>query len=261
MLWDGTTLLIGTVFFAFQIYCDFSGYSDIAIGAAEVMGFKLMTNFNRPYHSKSISEFWSRWHISLSTWFKDYLYIPLGGNRGSRSLWYFNLFFTFLISGIWHGANWTFVIWGALNGFYLLTSIWTADLRRNFVEKIGLSKRPNLHGAIKIFITFALTCYAWIFFRANSVADAVYITRAIASSIIHPLRGLGELPASPGQLILCFAVIAVLELIHYTQRKQDMRERLSAKPFWIRWSVYYVFVLAIFLLGEFGNRKFIYFQF
>jgi alginate O-acetyltransferase complex protein AlgI len=261
LLWDGTTLLIGTVFFAFQIYCDFSGYSDIAIGAAEVMGFKLMTNFNRPYHSKSISEFWSRWHISLSTWFKDYLYIPLGGNRGSRSLWYFNLFFTFLISGVWHGANWTFVIWGALNGFYLLTSIWTADLRRGFVEKIGLSKYPNLHGAIKIFITFALTCYAWIFFRANSIADAVYITRAIASSIIHPFRGIGELPASFGQIILCFAVIAVLELIHYTQRKQDVRERLSAKPFWVRWAVYYVFVLAIFLLGEFGNRKFIYFQF
>ena len=261
LLWDGKTLLVGTIFFAFQIYCDFSGYSDIAIGAAEVMGFKLMTNFNRPYHSKSISEFWTRWHISLSTWFKDYVYIPLGGNRGSRSSWYFNLFFTFLISGIWHGANWTFVVWGALNGFYLLSSIWTAGLRQNFTRKIGLSNYPTFHRFIKILITFGLTCYAWIFFRANSISDAVYINRAIFSSLIHGFRGISELPVAPGQLILCFGVIIVLELIHFTQRKQDMRERLSAKPFWFRWLVYYAFILAIFLLGEFGSRKFIYFQF
>src|SRR5207253_8641852 len=121
--YSGTALFIASIFFAYQIFCDFSGYSDIAIGAARVMGFKLMTNFNKPYHARSVSEFWKRWHISLSTWFRDYLYKPLGGNRTSRNRWYFNLFVTFLVSGIWHGANWTFVVWGALNGFYVLSSI------------------------------------------------------------------------------------------------------------------------------------------
>src|SRR5438270_2101441 len=127
---------MATVFFAFQIYCDFSGYSDIAIGAARVMGFRLMTNFSYPYSSKSIGEFWKRWHISLSTWFRDYLYVSLGGNRVPKPRWYFNLFLTFLVSGLWHGASWVFVIWGAIHGFYLIFSIWTfalcARIRRIF---------------------------------------------------------------------------------------------------------------------------------
>lgn len=127
--YEGISMVIATVFFAFQIYCDFSGYSDIAIGSAQVMGFKLMQNFNRPYFSKSISEFWKRWHISLSTWFRDYLYIPLGGNRVGIPRWYFNLFFTFMVSGLWHGANWTFVIWGALHGTYLIIGILTRNFR------------------------------------------------------------------------------------------------------------------------------------
>lgn len=258
---DGINLIIATFFFAFQIYCDFSGYTDIAIGAAEVMGFKLMNNFNRPYHSKSISEFWKRWHISLSTWFKDYLYIPLGGNRVSKSRWYFNILITFLISGIWHGASWTFVIWGALNGFYLLFSIWTANLRRGFVKRIGLDNFPQLHRFIKIAITFGLTCYAWIFFRANSISDAVYINKAIFLSVIKGMRGFGGFPVSRYQFIICSGAIAFIEIIHLTQRKRDMRESLAEKPIWIRWAVYYAFVLAIFLFGEFTNRKFIYFQF
>ena len=133
---SGSSLILSlaTVFFAFQIYCDFSGYSDIARGCARVMGFKLMVNFDRPYFSKSIAEFWKRWHISLSTWFRDYLYISLGGNRVSTSRLYFNLFITFLISGLWHGANWTYVIWGALNGIYLIFAIVTAGLRRRLVD-------------------------------------------------------------------------------------------------------------------------------
>ena len=259
--WDGINLIIATFLFAYQIYCDFSGYSDIAIGAAEVMGFKLMTNFNRPYHSKSIDEFWKRWHISLSTWFKDYLYIPLGGNRVSKSRWYFNILFVFLISGIWHGASWMFVIWGALNGFYLLFSIWTANLRRKFVERIGLTNFPNAHRFLKIATTFVLTCYAWIFFRANSFADAVYIHKAIFSSVIKPFRGFHGFPVSHYQFIICFGAIAFIELIHFTQRKRDMRESLAEKPLWMRWAIYYAFILAIFFFGEFTNRKFIYFQF
>ena len=139
---SGKSLALATVFFAFQIYCDFAGYSNIAIGTAKVMGFKLMTNFNRPYFSRSISEFWKRWHISLSTWFRDYLYISLGGNRVSIPRWYLNLFLVFTISGLWHGANWTYIIWGSLNGFYLVFAIITEKWRKRFKQLIGLDQLP-----------------------------------------------------------------------------------------------------------------------
>ncbi|HZK78006.1 MAG TPA: MBOAT family O-acyltransferase, partial [Gemmatimonadaceae bacterium] len=180
----GLTTIIATVFFAFQIYCDFAGYSHMAIGAAEVMGFKLMRNFDRPYLSRSISEFWGRWHISLSSWFRDFLYIPLGGNRVSRPRWYYNLFITFLLSGLWHGANWTFVIWGALNGFYLIFSLITADLRAAVAKAVGLAQRPALHNVVRILITFGLTTFAWIFFRANSLSDALHV---ISASLHRPV--------------------------------------------------------------------------
>ncbi len=165
---SGKTLALATVFFAFQIYCDFAGYSSIAIGAAKVMGFKLMTNFNRPYFSRSISEFWKRWHISLSTWFKDYLYISLGGNRVSVPRWYFNLFIVFAISGLWHGANWTYIIWGAINGFYLVFAIVTDKSRKRLSSLVYLDRMPKIHHALQILVTFVLACFAWIFFRANT---------------------------------------------------------------------------------------------
>lgn len=260
--WDGITIVIATFFFAFQVYCDFSGYSDIAIGAAEVMGFKLMLNFNRPYHSKTIAELWTRWHISLSTWFKDYLYIPLGGNRVSKNRWYFNIFFVFLISGIWHGAAWTFAIWGAINGFYILFSFWTADLRNNFVKYIGLSQFPDLHRFIKVIITFSLFCYSLMIFRASNISDVFYMHRVIASDLLHPFRGMvGSFPVSAYQFIVCLSGIAVIEAVHLTQRKHGLRRYIAEKPLWIRWSVYYGLVLAIFVFGEFTNRSFIYFQF
>ncbi len=170
--YTGLWLILATVFFAFQIYCDFSGYSDIAIGAANVMGFRLMTNFNRPYFAKSIAEFWKRWHISLSTWFRDYLYIPLGGNRVSIPRWYFNLFITFLVSGLWHGANWTYVVWGALNGVYLIAGIWYSRyVRLGFSS----SRYSTVRNAAKILGTFILTCFAWIFFRARNIGEALHI--------------------------------------------------------------------------------------
>ena len=136
--YKGLPLIIATIFFAFQIYCDFSGYSDIAIGAARVLGFRLMTNFDRPYSSQSIAEFWRRWHISLSTWLRDYLYIPLGGNRVPPWRRAFNLFFTFLVSGLWHGAAWTFVVWGALHGIYLVLGLWARDVRQTMIRALGL---------------------------------------------------------------------------------------------------------------------------
>lgn len=262
--WGGVPLIIATLFFAFQIYCDFSGYSDIAIGAAQVMGFKLMTNFNRPYHAKSISEFWKRWHISLSTWFRDYLYVPLGGNRASRHRWYFNLFITFLISGIWHGAKWTFVMWGAINGLYLLTSIWTKEARLYFVRLTGLSQHYRVWRPVQILVTFALTCYAWIFFRSNSMSDAIYINKAIAFTLIHPAKLMSSQilgPISLTDLMWGVAVISLLEVFHLLQRGRSIRAMLMERPVWFRWAVYYSLVFGILVFGEFGRRQFIYFQF
>jgi hypothetical protein len=155
---EGLSLVMATFFFAFQIYCDFAGYSLVAIGSAEVMGFRLMRNFDRPYLSKSISEFWSRWHISLSSWFRDYVYIPLGGNRVAKPRWYYNLFITFLLSGLWHGANWTFIIWGTLNGFFLIFSLASRDVRESFNRAIGLVSHPRFHAVLSVLITFTLTC-------------------------------------------------------------------------------------------------------
>lgn len=146
---QGLTLILATYFFAFQIYCDFSGYSDIAIGAARIMGYDLMINFRQPYFSQSIAEFWKRWHISLSTWFKDYLYIPLGGNRVAKNRWYFNLMAVFLISGLWHGANWTFVLWGFLHGFYLVFSIWTQNIRDTISHAFRVDRFPALQRFFK----------------------------------------------------------------------------------------------------------------
>jgi D-alanyl-lipoteichoic acid acyltransferase DltB (MBOAT superfamily) len=171
------------------------------------------------------------------------------------------LFFTFLVSGIWHGSKWTFVIWGALNGFYLLFSIWTENIRKDFVRLIGLDNFPNLHRAIKILITFTLTCYAWMFFRANSISDVIYIHRAVALSLLDPFHEIAKFPITLRSFILSLAVIVFLELVHYTQRKREMWDRLAEKPIWFRWAIYYTFILAIYLLGEFGDRQFIYFQF
>ena len=162
--YNSFSLIVATVFFSFQIYCDFSGYSDMAIGAARILGFKLMINFNNPYQSKSFHEFWTRWHISLSTWFRDYLYISLGGNRVTIPRWYLNLFIVFLISGLWHGASWTFVVWGALHGFYLVFELITKGTRRRINKIIHLDKLPFLSAIT----TFSFVTFAWIFFRANN---------------------------------------------------------------------------------------------
>ena len=260
--WDGVTIIIATAFFAYQIYCDFSGYSDIAIGAAQVMGFKLMTNFNRPFHSRSISEFWKRWHISLSTWLRDYIYVPLSRAYGSRGMRHFNLFLTFVVAGIWHGANWTFVMYGAINGIYIFCSSRTADMRRKFVKSIGLTSYPRFHHILKILITFGLASYAGVFFRAKSMSDALYIHRAAGSIFIHPAQALAvNLPSSFSQFILCLSVIAFLEFVETTQGNQSIQEFFGSKPLWLRWTIYYGLVLAIFLFGEFNDRQFIYFQF
>ena len=250
----GMTLAIATMFFAFQIYCDFSGYSDIAIGAARVMGYDLMKNFNRPYLSASISEFWSRWHISLSTWFKDYLYISMGGNRVPIPRWYFNLFFTFLISGLWHGANWTYIIWGALNGAYLVFAL----IRTRYIDK-HLENKVPLPAWMKktgnILVTFILICFSWIFFRAESVQDAFLIVRKIFTlngplftdytQMFYGLIGMGVLMAR--------------EIKHeYFKNVSPLLEHRSPV---IRYATYMVLIALILLIGVFDGSQFIYFQF
>ncbi len=255
---SGFPLLIATYFFAFQIYCDFSGYSDIALGAAQVMGFKLMENFNRPYFSKSIAEFWKRWHISLSTWFRDYLYIPLGGNRVPRWRWYMNLFTVFLVSGFWHGANWTYIIWGALHGFYLVFGIWSYGIREKIITALGLGRSRRLLRWIRIVITFHLVTFAWIFFRANSLANARYI---VSNIFKLRLSDTGIDIIGPDEFVVAILAIIFMETIHSYQRRGSLKEMLSARPAAIRWLVYYAIIMAIILFGHFTSHTFIYFQF
>jgi D-alanyl-lipoteichoic acid acyltransferase DltB (MBOAT superfamily) len=265
---DGISLIIATVFFAFQIYCDFSGYSDIAIGAAQVMGFSLMENFRSPYFAKTIPEFWGRWHISLSTWFRDYLYIPLGGNRVVKWRWYYNLFIVFLVSGLWHGASWTFVIWGALHGVYQVFGILTKTQRNALVQKVGLINHPQLYKWVQVLTVFFLVCFSWIFFRANTIADAFYIvgksfgafnnlSQVFVMDVSHALF--------MNQGIKVFAVsvisIAIMEVVHLIQRNGSVSGLMMQRPVWVRWSVYYMAIIAVLLFGQFGNQEFIYFQF
>ena len=261
-------LIVATVFFGFQIYCDFSGYSDIAIGAAKVMGFDLMKNFNRPYFSKSISEFWSRWHISLSTWFRDYVYISMGGNRVEKHRWYLNLFVTFLLSGFWHGANWTFIIWGALNGLYLIMSNVTRALREKIVSSIRLNKLKSLHTGIQILITFCLTMFAWIFFRAESLGQATKIIFTIIKGSINgfkfnmlietanKIEGYGN-----DGLYLSIFLIIFLIIIEFVQSKIVIREAIDRRLSYFGLLVYLVGIFSIILLGQFSKTQFIYFQF
>jgi alginate O-acetyltransferase complex protein AlgI len=259
--YNGFTLVTATILFALQIYCDFSGYSDIALGTARVMGFKLMTNFRQPYFSKSISEFWSRWHISLSTWFKDYVYIPLGGNRVSTPRWYFNLLFVFTISGLWHGANWTFIVWGALNGIFLIVE----NICRRSLPAGGF---PRFLG---IGFTFTLVCICWIFFRASSVQDAWYIVTHLGSAAangryfslqtpdLHGLPGtyLG-LPLWKFSLsITLIPLLLIADHLIATGRAQ----KFSRQPTYITWPAYILLVLLILFCGTFDTRQFIYFQF
>ena len=254
----GLQVIIATIFFAFQIFCDFSGYSDIAIGTAKVLGIDLMENFKKPYFAKSIAEFWKRWHISLSTWFKDYLYIPLGGNRVVKWRWYYNLFITFLVSGLWHGANWTFVIWGGLHGFYLIFSIVSQKQREKIIDFLKLKSYPFILKSIRVFTVFVLVGFSWIFFRANNVGDAFTLIGNLfvidSSNLLNNSIGLSS-------LIVNFGVIGIMEVFHLLQRGTKFSSYISARPTMIRWSVYFFITICILYLGGQGGKQFIYFQF
>jgi len=251
---SGLTLLVGTYMFAFQIYCDFSGYSDIAIGAARVLGYDLMKNFERPYFSSSIPEFWRRWHISLSTWFRDYLYIPLGGNRKGISRTYVNLFIVFLVSGMWHGANWTFLIWGAMHGVFVVFSKYAASFKSKLRESFPIHTR--LLKFYKVFITFHLVCFSWIFFRANSIGHAGIIVRKIFSQSWTDLF----IPALD-QFVYSISAIALLLFVDVLEERFNLSvwgKQLSPP---IRWTAYIGLLITMLLIGVFNESQFIYFQF
>ena len=258
---DGLALIIATFFFTIQIYCDFSGYSDIAIGSAQVMGFKLMKNFDRPYLSKSISEFWTRWHISLSTWFRDYLYISLGGNRVTKARLYFNLIITFLISGLWHGANWTYIIWGGLNGLYLIIELLLTKPFAKAINLLKLQHFPFLLTIVKVVFTFSLVSITWIFFRAKTVDDAYYILTHLFSNFKMSGVFIKLSIAIFDFLIISFSIL-MLFLIEWFQRNRSVIQWLNLKPLYFRWGVYVLLGLIILLFGAYEqNQQFIYFQF
>jgi D-alanyl-lipoteichoic acid acyltransferase DltB (MBOAT superfamily) len=266
--YEGLYFIIATVLFAFQIFCDFSGYSDIAIGAAKVMGIDLMTNFKQPYFATSIRGFWSQWHISLSTWFRDYVYIPLGGSRVKVSRFYLNLFLVFLISGLWHGANWTFVIWGALHGFYQIFGHMTRPFRKKVLSLLYLDRIPRVVGLFQMIITFGLVCFAWIFFRANSLVDANYMVRNLLSDyhlwldIGYVYEVITNLGVSLLELVVIGISILVLILIEWLSIKAPIYERLARTNFVFRWSFYYIILMLILTMGVYNDAaEFIYFQF
>ena len=260
----GAGVLLATYFFAFQIYCDFSGYSDIAIGAARVMGFELMENFRRPYLSRSIAEFWRRWHISLSTWFRDYVYIPLGGNRVVRWRWYYNLLITFIVSGLWHGAAWTFAIWGALHGSLLILGLATPGWWQRPAD--AATRRRPVPKWLQIFMTFHLVVLGWIFFRAASVNEALYFIGEIAR-LPWTLDWTGgwatALPLPRGQLDLAVSVALIGGLIAVEQwvRESVIEQKLAAQPMLVRWAGYVALLLGLLWLAVPTNQQFIYFQF
>ncbi len=267
--YDGATLLMATYFFAFQIYCDFSGYSDIAVGVARVLGFDLMENFRQPYVARSVTGFWRRWHISLSTWFRDYLYIPLGGNRVAQWRWYMNLAIIFLVSGLWHGAKSTFVIWGALHAFYVLMEIWLGNATLWGMRRLGREKQTLLPDWVKIVLTFHLVLFSWIFFRANTLDDALLIVQSIGrmlptlptAAMFAPWHDAGVADVNT-EMILSLVLIIVLEIIQWFERYiQSMERTFISNPLALRWLSYVAMAIAIANLGVSIDTPFIYFQF
>jgi len=256
---NGLQLTLATIFFAYQIYCDFSGYSDIAIGSARVLGFRLMENFDRPYASRSISEFWKRWHISLSSWFRDYVYIPLGGNRVGPWRHRMNLLLTFGLSGLWHGANWTYCAWGVLNGVYLIVGEATRPTRRRWLGTFWFPGSALAGRVAAVLVTFSLTCIGWIVFRAKTMSDAWYVMSHLGSNwdfsqISTEQFLLRQLPVA----LLSIVILEVAQFAHVRVSLAALLRRLWTP--W-RWAAYSGCFVAVVLFGVYRQAQFIYFQF
>jgi D-alanyl-lipoteichoic acid acyltransferase DltB (MBOAT superfamily) len=256
--YSGSSLLLGSVFFTFQIYGDFSGYSDIAIGSARLLGIDLLRNFSYPYFSRDVAEFWRRWHISLSSWFRDYLYIPLGGSRVSMAKKIRNTFIIFIVSGFWHGANWTFIVWGALNALYILPSI-VFETNRTNLDIVAKGKYlPSFRELIAMGITFTLTVIAWIFFRAESLGQAFSIVSEIFSSSLFTLPKFAAMSSGVRLSVL----IVLFVLMEWMGREQTFAIENLGKRFHpaFRFALYYAILVLICLYGG-AQQEFIYFQF
>jgi D-alanyl-lipoteichoic acid acyltransferase DltB (MBOAT superfamily) len=259
----GWPVILATYFFAVQIYCDFSGYTDIARGVAKVLGYDLLENFVQPYCASSIGSFWRRWHISLTSWFRDYLYIPLGGNRVPRWRWYANVMTVFLLSGLWHGPSWTFVLWGGLHGIYRLLEIWTHDVRARVLRSLRLEKHV-LWTAVSTLVVLNMVCFAWLFFRANTLPDAVLLLTNMVqlskSTDIHAPWTV-SLSSPRTETALGLALIAVMATAHIVREYPqawivDVRQRA-----WVGWLVHLLLALAILNLGLPKETPFVYLQF
>lgn len=266
--YSGFQLVMATFLFAFQVYGDFSGYSDIAIGAANVLGFKLMRNFNFPYCARSLAEFWERWHISLSRWFEDYIYQPfVWSAKNKQRATYIGFVLVFAISGLWHGAQWTYVAWGLIHAFYRVAGAATRKKRKKFYKKIGLSQHEKLFDAGRILTTFALVDFTYIFFRANSIADAVYVVKNMFSGLsgiftpgyIHAaLAPIGFYDNNGIAVLVCILIMLVVEA---WQGKDMLCRKINRCKWPVRWAFYYGVLILIAFFGYFGQSQFIYFQF
>ena len=266
---SGLEVLVACVFFAFQIYCDFAGYSCIAIGAAEVMGFELIENFKQPYLGICIADFWRRWHISLTSWFRDYLYIPLGGNRKGRLAKYRNIMIVFLTSGLWHGANWTYVIWGGLNGLFQIMGEWLRPLRQRIKRLLHIDDGAASSRIVSMAVTFLLVDFAWVFFRADTLSDAIGILRQLfAGGYLSTLfdgglysLGLSRLDFRLG--IFFILVLLAVDVLH--ERNVRIRDWILRQALWFRWTIYLAAIFTILIFGFYGPNydaaQFIYFQF
>lgn len=268
-IYQGFEIALATVFFAFQIYCDFASYSNIAIGAARVMGFTLMENFNTPYFSTSVSEFWRRWHISLSTWFRDYLYIPLGGSRKGKLRTYINLMVVFLVSGLWHGASWHFVVWGGLNGAFQVIGDMTKPVRDWVVERLRIDRKCFSHKLFSGALTFLLIDFTWLFFRSDGFITGLRMLHRMFLTF-NPwiffdgtLYTLGLTQKDFSILIVSFGILLFFSVCRYKGLR--LGAALARQGLWFRWSVYFLGIFFVLILGVYGPNTdanvFIYFQF
>lgn len=263
----GFEIILATVFFAIQIYCDFSSYSDMARGAGLIMGFQLVKNFERPFFGKSIQDFWRRWHISLTSWFRDYLYFPLGGSRVSKGKRYRNIMIIFLVSGLWHGAGWTFVLWGALQGLYQILGMELKPFWDYIINKLHIDRDSFSHRLVQCFIVFILVDFSLIFFRANSFNDAIYLIKNIF--VYNPWiffdKSIYTLGLDQKDFNLALISIGILLMVDLLRRSPDLPEKIAKQNIAFRWSLYFGALFAILIFGIYGSGynaiKFIYFQF
>ena len=255
--YSGLSCWTAALFYSFQIYCDFSGYTDIALGSAGLMGFRLVENFNTPYLATSIADFWRRWHISLSTWFRDYIYIPLGGSRVSAARWALNVMVVFLVSGVWHGAAWTFILWGVLHGLFQIIGKYKSKLAKKLIPKENLAVKT-----VRVLITFTLVTLLWALFRSASITDYWTLLRGMGSfSSGSDLLALGM---ERNELILSFVLIGLTVMFDLLHAKFRLPDAVESLPLPLRWVIYLVFLFTIILFGRYGSLSadsFIYFNF